>query len=419
MTIESTLRRALAFTGALSTAAFAQATVITTWIGPWGGSFGTASNWTLGVPASSDFATFSAPTSYLILQMDHEVGSFDAVSGTTTIDMNGKTLFAGVGGPTTPTFHIGASSPAEVRFRNGTVKTQTVYVGESGGAGGTLRIGMDGIAVFQAGQLFVGLTKPSAFFCHPGSSFQASVVKVAWGPNAASTMELNGSAPCTIQADCTLGVNGDATLSVLGGSVLTIAGPLYTASQTNGSAAITVAGESSHLICANGGFCAANGPTVFNVRDGGRITFGSWFTTSNQTTFAFRLEPEATGLPARVAFNAPVVYNPATTLSATLEPGYLPPIGTVFHLAQSVTTVNWTGLALPPATLSRRFVTQSTHTTLEVVVKAGLADLNGDNVIDSGDIGVLLSSWGGRGPSDLDLDGVVGPFDLALLLSAF
>jgi len=47
------------------------------------------------------------------------------------------------------------------------------------------------------------------------------------------------------------------------------------------------------------------------------------------------------------------------------------------------------------------------------------ADLDGDNVVGSADLGILLGAWGGSGPADLDGDGVVGPADLAILLGAW
>ena len=47
------------------------------------------------------------------------------------------------------------------------------------------------------------------------------------------------------------------------------------------------------------------------------------------------------------------------------------------------------------------------------------ADLNGDLEVSGGDIGVLLSNWGGTGLGDLDQDGNVGGSDFGLLLSAF
>ncbi|MEC9372931.1 MAG: hypothetical protein VYC34_03770, partial [Planctomycetota bacterium] len=52
------------------------------------------------------------------------------------------------------------------------------------------------------------------------------------------------------------------------------------------------------------------------------------------------------------------------------------------------------------------------------------ADLNGDCVVNSADLGVLLGSWGpcpmgGGCPADLDGDGVVGPADLGALLGSW
>jgi hypothetical protein len=44
------------------------------------------------------------------------------------------------------------------------------------------------------------------------------------------------------------------------------------------------------------------------------------------------------------------------------------------------------------------------------------ADLNGDALVDSLDLGLVLGAWQTSGPGDIDADGVVSPADLALLL---
>lgn len=50
---------------------------------------------------------------------------------------------------------------------------------------------------------------------------------------------------------------------------------------------------------------------------------------------------------------------------------------------------------------------------------AGDADLNGDGLVDSADLGLLLAKWGGSGEGDLDGSGEVDSADLGLLLSAW
>ncbi|MCB9838410.1 MAG: hypothetical protein H6813_03645 [Phycisphaeraceae bacterium] len=47
------------------------------------------------------------------------------------------------------------------------------------------------------------------------------------------------------------------------------------------------------------------------------------------------------------------------------------------------------------------------------------ADLNGDGVVDTADLGVLLGQFGGAGSADLNDDGVVDTADLGILLGAF
>lgn len=43
-------------------------------------------------------------------------------------------------------------------------------------------------------------------------------------------------------------------------------------------------------------------------------------------------------------------------------------------------------------------------------------DLNGDGLVDGGDLGILLGTWGSAGPADLNADGVVDGADLGLFL---
>ena len=47
------------------------------------------------------------------------------------------------------------------------------------------------------------------------------------------------------------------------------------------------------------------------------------------------------------------------------------------------------------------------------------ADLNGDGLVDSADLGLLLAAWGSSGPGDIDNNGTVNAPDLAALLSAW
>ncbi|MFO0874190.1 MAG: hypothetical protein U0575_09500 [Phycisphaerales bacterium] len=48
-----------------------------------------------------------------------------------------------------------------------------------------------------------------------------------------------------------------------------------------------------------------------------------------------------------------------------------------------------------------------------------VGDLNGDDVVDGADLGILLASWGGTGNGDLNRDGTVDGADLGLLLSVW
>ena len=48
-----------------------------------------------------------------------------------------------------------------------------------------------------------------------------------------------------------------------------------------------------------------------------------------------------------------------------------------------------------------------------------IADLNGDLVVDGGDLGLLLSQFGGPGSGDFDGSGSVNGADLGIMLAAW
>lgn len=54
-----------------------------------------------------------------------------------------------------------------------------------------------------------------------------------------------------------------------------------------------------------------------------------------------------------------------------------------------------------------------------VEAQSCLGDLNDDGVVNGGDLGILLSNWGGSGPGDINGDGVIDGADLGILLGAW
>lgn len=50
---------------------------------------------------------------------------------------------------------------------------------------------------------------------------------------------------------------------------------------------------------------------------------------------------------------------------------------------------------------------------------AGLVDLDGGGSVDGGDLGILLSQWGGPGIADFNCDGIVDGADLGIMLGAW
>ncbi|MFO0827913.1 MAG: hypothetical protein U0572_07150 [Phycisphaerales bacterium] len=55
----------------------------------------------------------------------------------------------------------------------------------------------------------------------------------------------------------------------------------------------------------------------------------------------------------------------------------------------------------------------------DAVPQSNPADLNGDGVVNSRDLGILLGAWGTPGPGDLNGDGIVNSADLGILLGAW
>ena len=49
------------------------------------------------------------------------------------------------------------------------------------------------------------------------------------------------------------------------------------------------------------------------------------------------------------------------------------------------------------------------------------ADLNGDGVVNSADLGLLIAAWNdlGTNPADLNLDGIVNAVDLGIMIAAW
>jgi len=56
---------------------------------------------------------------------------------------------------------------------------------------------------------------------------------------------------------------------------------------------------------------------------------------------------------------------------------------------------------------------------LREVGQTVVGDLDGDGIVNAGDLAILLGGWGGGGPADLDGDGIVNAGDLAVLLGGW
>lgn len=104
-----------------------------------------------------------------------------------------------------------------------------------------------------------------------------------------------------------------------------------------------------------------------------------------------------------------------------------PPFGTMSIGPVTITTSLAPGDTIPfVATLHVQNLAECCDLPLEITLPScdgesngNPADLDGDGVVGSSDLGIILANWGGSGVGDLDGDGVVGASDLGMLLASF
>jgi hypothetical protein len=82
------------------------------------------------------------------------------------------------------------------------------------------------------------------------------------------------------------------------------------------------------------------------------------------------------------------------------------PSGSTAHLLMNGTFSDGTSTTSASSTLA------ATGTRVPIT-----GDLNGDGLVNGGDLGLLLSGWGQPGIGDLNGDGIVNGADIGLLLS--
>ncbi|MCB9847870.1 MAG: hypothetical protein H6814_05595 [Phycisphaeraceae bacterium] len=77
-------------------------------------------------------------------------------------------------------------------------------------------------------------------------------------------------------------------------------------------------------------------------------------------------------------------------------------------------------LAPPPTNTPQALTSLLDYLQREDIIGESLpGDLNGDGLVDTADLGILIAQFGGPGTADLDGDGVVSTADLALLIASF
>jgi hypothetical protein len=111
----------------------------------------------------------------------------------------------------------------------------------------------------------------------------------------------------------------------------------------------------------------------------------------------------------------------AGDLEVTLINGFVPGCGDTFTImtAAGGVTASFGSVSLPALTGGLEWDVQIGANEVQLVV-GSVADLNGDNVVDTADLGILIGQFGTAGPdADINGDGIVDTADLGVLIGAF
>lgn len=281
---------------------------------------------------------------------------------------------------------------------------QTVVVGQKGN--GSLEI-IDSAVVTAAGGVLAldVLSEGSMIVSGPGTTVSFSET-LDVGYNGVGGLEIVDGGTVAVGGTLTLGLlpgtfifpfypSGDGTVTVLRGGALDVGGDLF----------VTVGGIGKLV-----------------VGDGGRVHVSGDLNSlaTFQAEFEFQIGAADPGDEPLV--DVAGLITAGGTLDVTLADGYVPTVGdTVPLIAGAGINASFTiSLPDPPSGVSFETMLLPTPSG-EALVFSVLPDpdLNGDDIVDAADLGILLATWGTSGPGDLDGDGVVDAADLGLLLAAF
>jgi len=159
-----------------------------------------------------------------------------------------------------------------------------------------------------------------------------------------------------------------------------------------------------------GGELAPGAP--FGNLNTGAVTMGAATTTS--------IEIAGTSASDFSALAATGVVTIDGTLSVTLDPAYTPMLGDEFAILTAASVSGVFADEQLPDGFEITYGAAEVRLAVTSLASDCPADLDGDSAVGSGDLGVLLASWGqAGGPADLDGSGTVGSGDLGALLAAW
>jgi T5SS/PEP-CTERM-associated repeat protein len=262
------------------------------------------------------------------------------------------------------------------------------------------------------GSLDVGMTGFGSLLIESGSvvtnhTFATIGTYDSWPPGDGGVGEVTldagtGEASWTIDGDLYLGLFGEGTLSIL-------SSPDYDAS-------VVVSGDASIGLA---------GPGTLRLAGGGRIVVGGHFSNHDHEHDRIVIEVHDGDDYSTPAIDVWGVLS-ALEPEVILHDAYEPQPGDAFAIAHADVGLYEFSFILPdlPDDLDW-LVLQDSHDVSLTVISTETGDVNGDGVVDTEDLLLLLAAWGDcpdppeECPADFDGNGVVDTADLLALLAAW
>jgi T5SS/PEP-CTERM-associated repeat protein len=312
---------------------------------------------------------------------------------------------------------------------DGVLQARRAISGALGAGFGSLVVSGVGASAFIDELLSIGQKGGGGLTVASGASASAGTMIVGFDVGSTGLATITGpDASLSVAGRVDIGRNGIGEVDVLDGASVTFGDDLIlgTIAATFPSMPPAPAGEGTLIVEGAGsvvtvaGTCHAplTGFGTLRVNDGGQLLAASVKVNAALTTLSFRVG--ASGGPACIQVGGLFSGAGATPCSVTFQRGFVPAYGQEFTLIAAAGMTGSFALNLPavppPLTISGGIETTGSGKALIVRIGAN-ADLNGDGVVDSTDLGILISAWGSSGTGDLNGDGVVDGTDLGILLA--